>query len=122
WPIKDPEGQVIAINIVVEEITERKQAEESLQREKERLGSILTALDTGLSLIGRDMTILWVNQKVRDTLPYQEPVGQKCYRLYEGRDSPCEVCPAQQSFATGEVTSIEKYAPANDSLPDRWLH
>jgi len=99
----------------------RKRDEESLKQEKERMGSILTALDTGLSLIDREMTILWVNQKVRDTFPDQEPVGQKCYRLYEGRDTPCEECATRQAFVTGEVTRIEKYIPGTSSAPGRWL-
>ncbi len=122
WPVRDSRGQVIAINIAVDETTERNRAEEALQQEKERMGAILTALDTGLSLIDRDMTILWVNQKVRDLFPGRDPVGQKCYRFYERKESPCGVCAARQSLATGKVASVDKYVPGEGSAPGHWLH
>ncbi len=93
------------------EIEERKRVEEALCREKERAGSILSALDTAQSLIDPDMTIVWVNQKTRDLFPEQEPVGRRCYRFYGGRSEPCEVCAAQRVFATGEVAKVEKYNP-----------
>ncbi|KAF5087460.1 Adaptive-response sensory-kinase SasA [anaerobic digester metagenome] len=88
--------------------TERRRDEEELRKEKDRVGAILSALDTGQSLVDPDMTIAWVNQEARDILPEQEPVGQKCYRYFESLDEPCEVCAAQRVFATGEVTRVEK--------------
>ncbi|MDK2891491.1 MAG: hypothetical protein PWR21_2123, partial [Methanoculleus sp.] len=88
--------------------TRRRRDEEALRKEKERVGAILSALDTGQSLVDPDMTIVWVNQKARDILPEQEPVGQKCYRYFESLSEPCEVCAAQRVFATGEVTRVEK--------------
>ncbi|MGY6217208.1 PAS domain S-box protein [Methylolobus aquaticus] len=36
-PLKDSHGQIVAINVVVEDITERKRAEETLRRTSERL-------------------------------------------------------------------------------------
>ena len=68
---------------------ERRRDEEALRREKDRVGAILSALDTGQSLVDPDMTIVWVNQEARDILPEQEPVGQKCYRYFESlKQSP----------------------------------
>lgn len=88
---------------------EHRRDEEALRREKDRVGAILSALDTGQSLIDPDMTIVWVNQKARDTFPEQEPIGRKCYTYFEGLNAPCEVCAARRAFATGEVARIEKY-------------
>jgi PAS domain S-box-containing protein len=96
--------------------TERKRDEEVLRRENERVGSILSALDTGQSLVDPDMTIVWVNQKAREFFPEHEPVGRKCYRLYEGMSEQCEVCAARHVFATGEVARVEKYVP----MRGRW--
>jgi PAS domain S-box-containing protein len=82
------------------------------------VGAILSALDTGQSLVDPDMTIVWVNQEARDILPEQEPIGQKCYRYFEGLNEPCEVCAAQRVFATGEVTRVEKCV----SRRGRWMN
>jgi len=43
-PVKDPEGRIIGVNIVVEEITERKQAEEALRRANRRKDAFLATL------------------------------------------------------------------------------
>jgi PAS domain S-box-containing protein len=91
--------------------TEHKRDEEELRREKERVGAILSALDTGQSLVDPDMTIVWVNRKAREFFPEYELVGGKCYRLFEGMSEPCEVCAARAAFSTGNVTRIEKYVP-----------
>ncbi|WP_164913679.1 PAS domain S-box protein [Methanoculleus taiwanensis] len=91
--------------------TEHKKDEEALRRENERVGAILSALDTGQSLVEPDMTIVWVNQKAREFFPEYEPIGQKCHRLFEGLSEPCEVCAARAAFSTGEVTRIEKFVP-----------
>ncbi len=42
-PLKDPAGQVVAINVVVEETTERKRAEEVLRRSEERFRALARA-------------------------------------------------------------------------------
>ncbi|WP_052959148.1 PAS domain S-box protein [Methanoculleus sediminis] len=97
---------------------ERRRDEEALRKEKDRVGAILSALDTGQSLVDPDMTIVWVNQEARDILPEQEPIGQKCYRYFESLNEPCEVCAARRVFATGEVTRVEKCV----SRRGRWMN
>ncbi|WP_292365825.1 PAS domain S-box protein, partial [Methanoculleus sp. UBA208] len=97
--------------------TERRRDEETLRKEKEEVGAILSALDTGQSLVEPDMTIVWVNQKAREYFPEYEPIGQKCYRLFEGMSHQCEVCAVRAVFSTGEVTRIEKYVPYRE----RWF-
>ncbi|MDG6256927.1 MAG: PAS domain S-box protein [Methanomicrobiaceae archaeon] len=100
------------------DITERKRAETAVNAEKERMGVILSALDTGQSLITPDLTIAWVNQKTREFIPDQDPVGQKCHQIYEHRDRPCEQCTARQVFATGEVQTTQKFSPPHG----HWYH
>ncbi|MCK9306271.1 MAG: PAS domain S-box protein [Methanoculleus sp.] len=91
--------------------TKRRRDEKALRKEKEEVGAILSALDTGQSLVEPNMTIVWVNQKAREFFPEYEPIGQKCYRLFEGMSEQCEVCAVRTVFSTGEITRIEKYVP-----------
>jgi PAS domain S-box-containing protein len=101
---------------ITRDITERKRMEAVILEERERLSSILAALETGLSLINPDMTIAWVNRKVHEMFPGGEPVGQICHRFYERRETPCEQCGTQTAFQTGEVQIHDRW----NSITERW--
>ncbi|HKN21705.1 MAG TPA: PAS domain S-box protein [Terracidiphilus sp.] len=103
---------------LVRDITERKQAEKTLEAERKRMEVILSALDTGLSLINPDMTIAWVNQKIREMFPFGEPVGQVCHAFYESRETICEGCGTLQAFLSGEVVESEQLVPS----VGRWFY
>ncbi|MBD3256780.1 MAG: PAS domain S-box protein, partial [Candidatus Lokiarchaeota archaeon] len=111
----DSEGEVVC-RATLSNITERKQAEATILEEHERLGNILAALETGLSLINPDMTIAWINRKTHDMFPGDDPEGQLCHRFYERRETPCEQCGTQMAFQTGEVQIRERWNP----ITERW--
>ncbi len=95
------------------------EARENARRaEADRLESILSSLNTGLSLINPDNTIAWVNSKIRSIFPEGDPVGKVCHLFYEGSRVPCVPCPTRECFATGRVCEAEKFNPADD----RWYH
>ncbi|MCX6273012.1 MAG: PAS domain S-box protein [Bacteroidetes bacterium] len=103
---------------LVRDITERKLAEETLEKERIRTEIILSALNTGLSLINTDMTIAWVNKKIREMFPVGEPVGQVCHVFYESRTTICDGCGTLQAFVKGKVIESEQFVPSTD----RWYH
>ena len=95
-----------------EEAVKSKRVEEKLEQERKRMEIILSALDTGLSLINPDMTIAWVNQKIRKMFPGREPVGQLCHVFYESRETICDGCQTQLSFMSGKICENEQLVPA----------
>lgn len=101
-----------------QDITERKRAEMALETERKRMEVILAALKTGLSLINPDMTIAWVNGKIREMFPGREPVGQVCHVFYESRETVCEGCGTLQAFKEGKVIESEQLVPASG----RWYY
>jgi two-component system sensor histidine kinase UhpB len=101
-----------------EDITARKQAEATILEERERLDTILSAQNTGLSLIDPDMTIAWVNDKTRAMFPGSDPVGQICHAFYEASETPCEGCGTWSAFESGQAVETERFNPANQ----RWYH
>jgi PAS domain S-box-containing protein len=100
------------------ELEERKRVEETLEKERKRMDVILSALNTGLSLINPDMTIAWVNQKIREMFPGREPVGQVCHVFYESRATICDGCGTVRAFTDGKVCESEQLVPATD----RWYY
>ncbi len=100
-----------------DEIAKRRQTEKAILQERERLDNILSALETGLTLINPDMTIAWTNRKIAQMFPHpQAATGQLCHRFYERQETPCEGCGTQIAFQTGEVHIHERKNP----LTGRW--
>ncbi|MFP4394231.1 MAG: ATP-binding protein [Anaerolineales bacterium] len=115
--LTDETGQKIGAVIAMHDITARKRTEEAVRQERERLDNILSALETGLTLINPDMTIAWTNRKIAQMFPHtQSATGQLCHRFYENQETPCEGCGTQIAFQTGEVHVHERKNP----LTGRW--
>ena len=53
-------------------------------------------------VLDRDLHIVWANAKAVDVAGGKDPVGQKCHKIYQGRESPCPGCHTLETFETGE--------------------
>ena len=60
--------------------------------------------------------MFWVNQKTRQALPWDDPVGKKCYAFAENRSEPCEGCGALMTLKDGEIHETERLNSKNN----RW--
>lgn len=99
-------------------IVEKHLMERESRAERERLDRILSSLDTGLSLINRDLTIAWVNDKTRAMFPGTEPEGSVCHLFFEGREAPCDACPTMEAFETGKIVRADRRHEINR----RWFN
>ena len=116
-PLKDAEGRVTGLSIVVEETTERRLAAEALRQlnadleqrvasrtaelaraveevgtERQRFLDVLETLPVLISLIRQDYRVAFANRAWRDVLG--ETRGLTCYESHHGRGGPCEECQA----------------------------
>jgi PAS domain S-box-containing protein len=105
--IKDATGGTVRTYGVNQDITERKQAEEALQTEKNKLQSLIDAMEDSLTIQDRDYNIIYQNEisKISSGGDY---TGEKCYRVYEGRDTICEGCPVEKAFKDGKSHTAER--------------
>ncbi|MFC1783616.1 PAS domain S-box protein [Planctomycetota bacterium] len=92
------------------DITQRKQAEETVAKEHEKLMAVFAALPYFVYIKAADHSIRFANQTFRDV--FGEPAGCRCYEFFRGRQEPCEYCPKDKVFETqqarhGEWTSKE---------------
>ena len=90
-----------------QEVKERKLAEEALQSEKNKLQSVVDALEDGLSIQDKDYNIIYQTEPTRVTFG-GDHVGEKCYRVYEGRDNVCDGCPVEKAFRDGKSHISER--------------
>lgn len=69
-PVKDKDGKIIYVVETVENITERKQAQDTLQESEERFRKIFEEGQLGMALVGRDYQIIDANNKLCQMLGY----------------------------------------------------
>ncbi|HUW56152.1 MAG TPA: response regulator [Planctomycetota bacterium] len=63
--------------------------------------TVLNAVREGISVVDRELRIIWANEVVRQQGPSGAAlVGEPCYRFFHGRSQPCLGCEAMETFAT----------------------
>ena len=82
-PVRDEKGRIILISIQGQDITDRRDTEESLKKSEAMLKTILKAAPIGISLVV-ERKFLWVNDMALDILGYSEDElkGQSARLIY----------------------------------------
>ena len=83
----------------IRDITERKQAEEALKAERQRLYNLLDGLQAYIYLRRPDYSLVYVNKYFRER--FGDPASRPCFTILHNRHKPCEGCPSEKVFATG---------------------
>ncbi|MBN1349012.1 PAS domain S-box protein [candidate division KSB1 bacterium] len=106
----DHQGHPMRI-ATVRDITQRKQAEQALLQSERFLQNIFDGIQDGISVLDSNLNIVRVNAWMKKMYAAQAPLtGNKCYRVYQKRDSICPWCPSLHTIKTGDVkTEIVPY-------------
>jgi len=86
-------------------IEESNRATEQLRADREKLRSIVGALEYGITVQDRDYNIIYQNDALKNTF---SGLGEKCYRVYEGRNKVCDGCPVEMAYRDGGTHSSER--------------
>jgi PAS domain S-box-containing protein len=104
--LKDRHGQVVAVMEVFTDITEKKALQTCLQDSFERFNTLFDQVPCFISVQNRDLRIIEANQHFKENFGHN--FEGYCYEVYKRRDSPCDPCPVQQTFADGKVHCSEE--------------
>ena len=81
-----------------------EKAREELFSDAEVLRAMLDSIGDHMSMIDKDLNILWANGVAKEIFG-EDIIGKKCYKVYHGREEPCEPypCIALKAFQDGKV-------------------
>jgi len=89
------------------DITAHRQAEEALQAERNKLQSLVDAMEDTITIQDTEYNIIYQNEPSRIAFG-GDHVGEKCYRAYEGRETMCDGCPVEKAFKDGKSHTAER--------------
>ncbi len=93
-------GQMYALS-TMQDITERKRAEELLATERSQLRTILSEFPYGVYIVDRNCDIQYINPPLESEFgPIQ---GRKCFEYFHDRQAPCPWCKNPDVFAGNTV-------------------
>src|SRR3972149_2890184 len=105
-PRLNDDGKVIRMVCTVQDITERKQAEEELITEKNKFLAVINAMEDGLTIQDLDYNIIYQNETIKNVFGVR--LGEKCYSTYEGKNSICDGCPVKMVYKDGKSHVSER--------------
>lgn len=110
-PVFGEAGEIVAVEGIVHDITDRKQAEVSLLQEKNKLEAVFATIGDGLIIQDTDYRIIYQNLPHKER--FGEHLGEYCFAAYHKRKKRCENCTLEMCFRDGKVHKIEKTIKAN---------
>jgi len=91
-PIRDESGSITHVLEIASDMTETR-------RWKAEYDRLFENVPCTISILDRDLRVIRANSTLEKT--YGQAIGLPCYRVYKGLATPCENCPAMQTFRDG---------------------
>ncbi|MHC4740451.1 MAG: PAS domain S-box protein [Planctomycetota bacterium] len=105
--VRDSKGKPSRILGICQDITERKKAQDEVLAERNKLQSVADTIQCGLTILDLDYNITYQNEYLSSV--FGEHIGEKCYRIFEGKNQICEGCPVELAVKDGKShTSIRE--------------
>jgi|GEM_PF-1192892 len=108
FPFIDAKGSQLILEMGID-VTERKQAEEALKTERQRLFDVLETLPVMICLLTPDHHVAFSNRSFREK--FGESQGRHCYEYRFGLNEPCNFCESYKVVETGRPHHWEVTVP-----------
>ncbi len=103
----------------IQQVFEKKRAEEALRRETEMLEVVTQNVSAGLVVISRDYKILWTNKLLKDYLGNVK--GKDCYSTLNHLSHRCPGCGVKEIFEKGENRVVHEQLVLRADGEPAWL-
>ncbi len=107
-PVTDDAGEILGINTVVQDITDRKHNEEALAAQQRKLRTITDAIPPLIAFVDRDYQYQFVNARYAHEFkrPIEEFIGQKVADIV-GDEHFADIQPHLQAALSGEQVTYD---------------
>ncbi len=95
--------------LTINDITERKNSEQEVNKLQQQIDYIFGATKTGLSIVDADYNLQHVSKSIQEV--YGNYTGRKCYEYFKGAKELCPECLIPKSFETGTSQIYETTYP-----------
>ena len=86
-----------------------------LVRRHNKLEAVFNSISDGLTILDRDLTIVFANEVQKANFPDTALIGKKCYRAFFHKGSICRDCPVLQTIRFQENLTGEIFVKAEDN-------
>ncbi len=100
------------------DITERKNAEETLKGTFEVLERVGEGIDAGLAVIGKDYQVVWANKRLMDL---GVTPNKKCYQTFNHSETICTDCGAKKIFNQNILLDVHEYKTVDSKGETIWI-
>jgi PAS domain-containing protein len=87
------------------EVQERKNAEEMLLSERDKLHGVLNAMGEGMYIVNRNFVIEYQNAIFAER--YGHHASKKCYAMFMESNTPCSFCQLQKTIESSKINHTE---------------
>jgi PAS domain S-box-containing protein len=113
FPFTDTKGSKLILEMGID-ITERKQAEEAVKSERQRLFDVLETVPAMVCLLTPHYDVAFSNRSFREK--FGESLGRRCYEFCFGRNEPCDFCESYKVLETGQPHHWEVTGPDGSTI------
>ncbi len=110
-PIRDENGEIVAVMEMSTDITQIKRMQTQLRRSQERYRFLFEEVPCYISVQNPDLRIIEANRAFRED--FGNHVGSRCYEIYKHRTEECYPCPVQETFQDGKPHTREEVVTSN---------
>ena len=105
FPMYDYNGDLYQAIDLARDITDDIHIKKSLLESEEQKKAILDGSVDRIRLVDRDMKIVWANRTttLESNIPAEKLVGNQCFKIFVGRDTPCPGCPTLLALKSGKT-------------------
>jgi PAS domain S-box-containing protein len=100
---RDPDNKPVRAIGTHFDVTDRREAEETIRRSEAFLSALLQSIQEGICVLGPDMVVQYVNPVLETWFAANMPlVGKTCHQAFQNRREPCLICPARRCLHSGQ--------------------